>query len=178
MINKLDSQLGVNSNINDDTNNFKNTENLLNNKNFNNTNQINNNQKNEAKKNPEEKKQNKKEEKNANNNNNNNNKTNNNINNNTNYINDENKKKEDILNLFNECDLRVGKIIDLKYMENSDKVYLLKIDVGEAEPREIGTGLRKYVKEEDLLNHKCIVFANLKPKKLGGIIYFFIFSYL
>ena len=83
-------------------------------------------------------------------------------------LSEEEKKIAENIKLFGECDLRVGKIIELSYMENSDKVYLLKIDVGEAEIREIGTGLRKFVKEEDLLNKKCVVFANLKPKKLGS----------
>jgi tRNA-binding EMAP/Myf-like protein len=176
MLNKLDTQLGVNSNNNNNNNNNEsnNKENSLANNNSNNeiNNNNNNNNNNEDNKKKEIKKQNKKEEKNVNvkiNNNNNTDSTKNNS--------EENKKNEEILNLFNECDLRVGKIIDLKYMENSDKVYLLKIDVGEAEPREIGTGLRKYVKEEDLLNHKCIVFANLKPKKLGGKAYLFFFYF-
>jgi len=81
----------------------------------------------------------------------------------------EDEEKEAKISLFAECDLRVGYVIALNYMENSDVIYRLKIDLGEGQPREIGTGLRKYVKEEDILNKKVIVFANLKPKKLGGI---------
>jgi len=164
MVSKLDTQLGVNSNDNTITTvntNFQNIKIENNNNNDqtikiqtdNNTNKANENsekekKKPEAKNNKEEKKANKKEA--------------------APVLTEEEKKNMETIQIFNDCDLRVGKIIELKYMEDSDKVYLLKIDVGEEEPREIGTGLRKYVKEEDLLNKNCIVFANLKPKKLGG----------
>jgi methionine--tRNA ligase beta chain len=73
-------------------------------------------------------------------------------------------------NLFAEVCLKVGKVVELKHLENSDKIYVLKIDVGEKELREIGTGLRKHVPENELLNSNVIVFANLKPKKLLTII--------
>lgn len=84
--------------------------------------------------------------------------------------NKDDEEKEAKIKLYAECDLRVGHVVDLKYMENSEDIYRLKIDLGEGQPREIGTGLRKYVKEEEILNKNVIVFANLKPKKLGGII--------
>lgn len=70
--------------------------------------------------------------------------------------------------LYDDVDLRVGRVIDVKNMENSEDIYLLKIDLGETEPREIGTGLRKYVKEEAFKNRDLIIFSNLKPKKLGS----------
>jgi len=87
---------------------------------------------------------------------------------NNNNKNKEDEEKEAKLKLFSECDLRVGKVIELKYLENSEDIYRLKIDLGEEQPREIGTGLRKYVKEDEILNKNVIVFANLRPKKLGG----------
>jgi methionyl-tRNA synthetase len=68
--------------------------------------------------------------------------------------------------LFEECDLRVGKVTSLSYLENSDDIYYLKVDLGEGQLREIGTGLRKYVPEDQILNKGVIVFSNLKPKKL------------
>lgn len=71
-------------------------------------------------------------------------------------------------NLFDEVDIRVGKVLSLDYLENSENIYLLKVDLDEEALRDIGTGLRKYVKEDQLLNQNVIVFANLKPKKLGG----------
>jgi methionine--tRNA ligase beta chain len=86
----------------------------------------------------------------------------------------ETKKKEKSENdIFQECDLRVGKVISIKNMENSNDIYTMKIDLGEETARDIGTGLRKYgVKEEEFLNKNVIIFANLKPKKLGGKVIF------
>jgi aminoacyl tRNA synthase complex-interacting multifunctional protein 1 len=72
--------------------------------------------------------------------------------------------------LFNECDLRVGKVVELKNKEGSDEIYELKIDLGEKELRNIGTGLRKYVPAEEIKGKFVIVFANLKPKKLGNFV--------
>ena len=43
---------------------------------------------------------------------------------------------------FNACDLRVGKIVECEICPNSDKLYIEKIDLGEGQLREIGSGLR------------------------------------
>ena len=46
------------------------------------------------------------------------------------------------LEWFNACDVRVGKIVECTVCENSDKLYIEKIDIGEGQLREIGSGLR------------------------------------
>lgn len=53
----------------------------------------------------------------------------------------------------------------------SEKLYIEKIDLGEPEGkiRTIGSGLQQYVTMEDMLDGLCVVFANLKKKKLGGV---------
>jgi len=50
-----------------------------------------------------------------------------------------------------------------------EKIFVEKIDVGEDEPRTICSGLRDYLKEDDLLNKDCIVLCNLKPRDLDGV---------
>jgi len=65
--------------------------------------------------------------------------------------------------------LRVAKIVECEKHPDSDKLYVEKIDVGEGELRTIGSGLQPYCTMEDMLSGLCVVFANLKPKKLGGI---------
>jgi methionine--tRNA ligase beta chain len=83
----------------------------------------------------------------------------------------EEKPKEDLnLNLFNECDIRVGKVIELRNKENSEEIYLLKVDLGEVNLRNIGTGLRKHVPPEEIEGKQVLVFSNLKPKKLGEFV--------
>lgn len=66
-------------------------------------------------------------------------------------------------------EMRVGLIKSIKKHENADTLYVEEIDVGEAKPRQIVSGLVKYYKEEELVNRKVIVACNLKPSKLVGI---------
>ena len=77
------------------------------------------------------------------------------------------KKGMDVFEIFKLTDLRVGKVINAKIMEGFNDVYELKIDIGEAEPRNIGTGLRNYVPIEKIQDSKVILFSNLKPKRFG-----------
>jgi len=64
--------------------------------------------------------------------------------------------------------LKVGKIIEVEDIPNTDKLYLLKIDVGDKKI-EVVAGLKKYYKKEDLKNKLCITFVNLKPAVIRGI---------
>ncbi len=71
--------------------------------------------------------------------------------------------------LYSSLDIRVGKVVSIKNVENSDKLYLLEIDVGEGKPRQIASGLRKYIPADIIEGSLVLVYANLKPKKLAGI---------
>lgn len=77
-----------------------------------------------------------------------------------------NKTAEDKTSLFFDCELRVGKILEVNDMENSEDIYCLKVDLGD-NVRNVGTGLRKHLKHDEFLGKNVIVFCNLKPKKLG-----------
>ena len=77
------------------------------------------------------------------------------------------KKGMDAFEMFKLTDLRVGKVVSAKIMEGFNDVYELKIDIGEPEPRNIGTGLRNYVPIEKIQDSKVILFSNLKPKRFG-----------
>ena len=79
----------------------------------------------------------------------------------------EQKKGADKNELFKECDLRVGLVTKCEILQGFDEVYSLLIDIGEESPRVIGTGLRKYVPQEEIANSKVVVFSNLKPKRFG-----------
>lgn len=71
---------------------------------------------------------------------------------------------------WNQCDLRVGKIVECGPIEGSDKLFLEAIDIGEGSNRTIGSGVRNIIPVEEMLKDEfCVVFANLKPKKLGPI---------
>jgi len=77
--------------------------------------------------------------------------------------------EEKIYQDFSFCDLRVGKIVECDHHPESDYLFIEKIDIGEAEPRVIGSGLRPQFTREQMMEDLVIVFANLKPRKLGGI---------
>jgi|GEM_PF-301223 len=66
-------------------------------------------------------------------------------------------------------DIRVGLINKCWDHEASDKLYCEEIDVGEAEPRQIGSGLRAFYSESSMIQgRKVLVLCNLKPRKLAG----------
>jgi tRNA-binding EMAP/Myf-like protein len=70
---------------------------------------------------------------------------------------------------ISECDLRVGKIVEVWKHPGSDKLYCEKIDMGEATgPREIASGLVPYFTLEQMQNRRVVVVANLKPRPLAG----------
>jgi methionine--tRNA ligase beta chain len=70
---------------------------------------------------------------------------------------------------FAKLDVRVGKIVEAWPHPDSDKLWCEKIDVGEAEPREIASGIRAYyAAASDLEGKSVLVVCNLKPAKLGG----------
>ncbi|GAA5901566.1 hypothetical protein JCM6882_006313 [Rhodosporidiobolus microsporus] len=66
-------------------------------------------------------------------------------------------------------DLRVGKIVDVKVHPDADSLYVEKIDVGEAEPRTVISGLVKYKTLEEMQGATLITVCNLKPVSMRGI---------
>ncbi|CAK7321320.1 tyrosine--tRNA ligase, cytoplasmic [Vulpes vulpes] len=66
-------------------------------------------------------------------------------------------------------DIRVGKVISVDKHPDADSLYVEKIDVGEAEPRTIVSGLVQFVPKEELQDRLVVVLCNLKPQKMRGI---------
>lgn len=83
------------------------------------------------------------------------------------------EKKEkvfDPVSYFNEnVELKVAEIIKIENNPESDKLYVETLDDGSGTPRIIQSGLREYLKPEDLLGKKIILAANLAPRKMRGI---------
>lgn len=71
--------------------------------------------------------------------------------------------------VFSRLDIRVGKIVSVEKHPNADSMYLEKIDVGEAEPRQVISGLVKYYTLEEMQDTRLLVICNLKPSKLRKI---------
>jgi methionyl-tRNA synthetase len=69
---------------------------------------------------------------------------------------------------FQKIDLRVGKVLDAKKVEGSEKLLKLIVDLGN-EKRQLVAGIAKFYKPEDLIGKEIVVVANLEPKNLMGI---------
>ncbi len=69
---------------------------------------------------------------------------------------------------FAKIDLRVGKIKECAKAENSDKLLVLQVDMGD-ETRQVVSGIAKYYEPDSLIGKNVIVVSNLKPAKLRGI---------
>jgi len=70
---------------------------------------------------------------------------------------------------FQKVDLRVGTILEIENHPKADKLYVLKVDLGEEQPRIIVAGLRTHYTHEDLKGKQAIFVANLEPINLRGI---------
>ena len=67
---------------------------------------------------------------------------------------------------FIKVDLRVAEVLDAATVEGSDKLLQLTLNVGEAEPRNVFSGIREFYKPEDLKGKLVVMVANLAPRKM------------
>ncbi|XP_016492317.1 uncharacterized protein LOC107811838 [Nicotiana tabacum] len=82
---------------------------------------------------------------------------------------DEETKLRKIKDAANTLDIRVGRILKAWRHDEADSLYVEEVDVGEAEPRIICSGLVKYVPLDHLQERNVIVLANLKPRNMRGV---------
>ena len=68
---------------------------------------------------------------------------------------------------FKRLEMRVGKIVNVERVPNTEKLYKLNVDIGDKNIQ-IVTSLVPYYKEEELHEKKIIVLVNLKPAKFHG----------
>ncbi len=66
-------------------------------------------------------------------------------------------------------ELTVAKITEIKPNPEGDKLYIETLDDGSGTPRTIQSGLRKYLREDELLGKNVIIAANLAPRLMRGI---------
>jgi methionyl-tRNA synthetase len=72
------------------------------------------------------------------------------------------------IDTFGRMDLRVGLVLQAEAVPKSQKLLRLQIDLGEAQPRQILSGIAETVQPADLLGRQVLVIANLPPRKLMG----------
>jgi len=80
------------------------------------------------------------------------------------------KKKKAALEPFDKfpLKLKVGQITRVTDHPEADKLFVMRVDLGD-EQRQIIAGLKPYFNKEDLQDRKIVVVTNLKPAKLRGV---------
>jgi len=69
---------------------------------------------------------------------------------------------------FMKVELRVAEVKEVLDHPNASKLYVLKVDAGEGELRQLVAGLKPYMGPEKLLGKKIVIVANLEPATLRG----------
>jgi methionyl-tRNA synthetase len=70
---------------------------------------------------------------------------------------------------FAKLDLRVGKILSAEKVEKADKLLKLLIDIGEASPRTVISGIAQHFTPEQVTGQQVVLVANLEPRKMRGV---------
>lgn len=71
---------------------------------------------------------------------------------------------------FKNMDIRVGTILAVEPVPDTDKLLKCMIDFGEESPRTIVSGIREYVPEyETLVGKQLLYIVNLEPRVIKGI---------
>ena len=70
---------------------------------------------------------------------------------------------------FSKVDLKIGKVLEVAEHPNADKLYVLKVDIGEGEVRQLVAGIREHYKPQDLEAKSVVVVTNLEPKAVRGV---------
>ena len=83
------------------------------------------------------------------------------------------KKEEPAFNAiehFNKyIELKVAKILSVECNPQGDKLYIEHLDDGSGTERIIQSGLRPYLREDELLGQHVIIASNLAPRKMKGV---------
>ncbi|KAM4584334.1 aminoacyl tRNA synthase complex-interacting multifunctional protein 1a [Odontesthes bonariensis] len=67
-------------------------------------------------------------------------------------------------------DLRVGRIITAEKHPDADSLYVEQVDVGEAAPRTVVSGLVKHIPLDQMQSRMAVLMCNLKPAKMRGVV--------
>lgn len=67
---------------------------------------------------------------------------------------------------FAQVDLRVGLVEKAELVEGSDRLIRVEVQLGALGVRQIFSGIREWVRPEDLAGRKVLIVANLEPRKM------------
>ena len=69
---------------------------------------------------------------------------------------------------FKKLEIKIAKIKEVNDHPNADKLYVIKIDLGDKE-KQIVAGIKTSYTKEDLVGKQIVVVDNLEPALLRGI---------
>lgn len=69
---------------------------------------------------------------------------------------------------FRKLELKVARIQEVTEHPNADRLYVLKIDLGDSQ-RQVVAGIRNSYKPEELVGKQVAVITNLEPAVIRGI---------
>jgi methionyl-tRNA synthetase len=70
---------------------------------------------------------------------------------------------------FSKVEIRVGKILSVEKIPDTDKLLKLSVDFAEGTPRQIVSGISLYFPDPTILvNKKCMFVTNLEPRVIRG----------
>ncbi len=69
---------------------------------------------------------------------------------------------------FAKVAIKVGTVIKVEKITNSQKLYRLEVDLGEDLPRQVIAGLAGFYAPDELLNQQFVFVTNLKPRPIMG----------
>lgn len=70
---------------------------------------------------------------------------------------------------FAKVTVKVGTVLSAERVPETDKLLRLMVDLGEAEPRQIISGIAVYTEPETLVGKQLCFVANLAPRKIKGL---------
>ena len=70
---------------------------------------------------------------------------------------------------FFKVDLRVAEVTACEPIKKAKKLLKLTLNDGTGEPRTVASGIAKWYKPEELVGHRVVLVANLKPAVLCGV---------
>ena len=70
---------------------------------------------------------------------------------------------------FKKVEIKAGKIISAEPVAESEKLLKLQVDFGEEAPRQVISGIKKFVKPEDIIDKTYAFATNLEPREIMGL---------
>lgn len=81
------------------------------------------------------------------------------------------KEKQVKFDVFEKVELKVAEVINCQKVEGADKLLQFRLDAGDDQDRQILSGIAEFYPDpSELIGKKLVIVANLKPRKMRGLI--------